>query len=90
MAASESPGPELSPHLTVAPLLAVSGQVTEEPAVEESPFGSASTGLGDPGQFLLHLVGNLCDVWKTSGPGFCMQLDNNNTHTVPSLRYTSK
>lgn len=88
MTASEFPGPELSLHLTVAPSLAVSGQATEEPAVEESPLGSASTELGDPGQFLLHLVGNLCDVWKASGPGFCMQLDSNNTHTFPSLRDT--
>lgn len=88
MTASEFPGPELSLHLTVAPSLAVSGQATEEPAVEESPLDSASTELGDPGQFLLLLVGNLCDVWKASGPGFCMQLDSNNTHTFPSLRDT--
>lgn len=89
MTASEFPGPELSLHLTVAPSLAVSGQATEEPAVEESPLGSASTELGDLGQFLLLLlVGNLCDVWKASGPGFCMQLDSNNTHTFPSLRDT--
>lgn len=87
MTASEFPGPELSLHLTVAPSLAVSGQATEEPAVEESP-PSASTEFGDPGQFLLLLVGNLCDVWKASGPGFCMQLDSNNTHTFLSLRDT--
>lgn len=84
MTASEFPGPELSLHLTVAPSLAVSGQATEEPPVEESPLGSASTELGDPGQFLLHLVGNLCDVWKASGLGCaCSWIATIHTHSLP-------
>lgn len=65
------------------------GQAVEDLAMKEATPCLCLSWAGELWSitFLLYLTRDLCNVVKSPGTGFCMQLDAN-SHTFPSLGHT--